>query len=315
MASYQNNLFYVKLIKIISVIIIMIIFMFVFRRVYNDWGSIHWDKINIQYIFIVPAILSAIFSNLLICYIWKKILCLFKINIPFLSGCRIQLISQIGKYIPGKIGLLFTKIVECKKVGISEKISIISTSYEIGLGLYFQLCVGLCTLPFFFELLNNTTKIFSLKWMGVLGLLGFLFIHPQFFLWYVNIFLKMVKKDLIKMDIKFLDWLIIILSFLSLVLLNGLLGFFIINMFYAVSFENIFYIIGATSWAFLLGLLNVFAPSGIGVRDGILVGFYSYLMPGPLALAVAITSRIVGTTIEWLLISGAFLIKPERLKI
>jgi hypothetical protein len=117
------------------------------------------------------------------------------------------------------------------------------------------------------------------------------------------------------MNIKFINWFILILSFLSLAFLNGLLGFFIINMFYTVSFDKIFYIIGTTSWAFLIGLLNVFAPSGIGVRDGILIGFYSYLIPAPLALAVAITIRILVTSVEWSLIGIAFLIKPEKLKI
>jgi glycosyltransferase 2 family protein len=313
--KYRGHPFGMKLVKAISFTIVILIFIFVFLKVSDDWSSIHWDTIQIKYMFILPALLIAIISNLLICYIWKRILCLFRINMPFLASFRIQLISQIGKYIPGKIGLLFTKMIECNKVGISNKISMLSASYEIGLGLYFQLLVGAVTIPFFLPFFSNSIKTVSIKSFIILIPLGFVFVHPYFFLSFTNLFFKIINKKTIHMNIKFFNWFILILSFLSLAFLNGLLGFFVINMFYAVSFDNIFYIIGTTSWAFLLGLLSIFAPSGIGVRDGILVGFYSYLMPAPLALAVAIIIRILATSVEWSLIGVAFLIKPNKIKI
>ncbi len=309
----MKTFFHSRWFKLISAVMILIIFILVFNKVYKEWSSINWKSIQIKYRYIFPAVVFAVSANFLAGYIWKVILNIFRVKIPFRSSFRIQLISQIGKYVPGKVGLVFTKTMECKKLGIPLGTAIAGSTYEIFFGISFLTLAGMLTIPYLFLYFDIMTPVsvdyfITLPFVGVLIL-----IYPKIFLKIINRFLTAAGSEPIEMDLSVQQWLILTACFLCLTVLNGLISYFCINIVFEVSFDKLLFIIGSTSWAFLFGLLNVFAPSGIGVRDGLLVGFYSTLMPAPVALVIAILIRIVVTTIEWVMIGFAFIIKPTEI--
>ncbi len=301
--------------KILSYLIILLIFIPIACRVHSDWAGVDWNAFEIRFFWLIPVLFLTVLVYLLQIYNWKKILSLFGNNISFLSSFRIEMVSQIGKYIPGKIGLVLTKLAECNRLGISKKTALICTSYHIGIGLYFQFLIGLLTVPIILQVVKDPNITFSIIYLIFVVVIGIVFIYPKSFLFFINLFLKVTGKESVTIKIDLVSWLFICIIYIILAVLNGLIGFVMINGFFPVSFDQIIYIIGTRVWAFLLGLLNIFAPSGIGLREGILTGLYSFIIPAPLALAVAITSRIVGTIVEWSLIGLALLIKPEKLKI
>lgn len=301
--------------KFLSYLIVFVIFLSVSYKLYEDWYSVNWNDIQLKLYWLIIVFFIAVLTILLQSYVWQSVLSMFNSDISFLSSFRIEMLSQVGKYIPGKVGLVFVKYVECNKLGIPKSTSLISASYHIGIGLYFQFLIGLLTMPIIFQTIKYNNISFSLLYLLFIVPVGLLFVYPKFFIFFINFFLKLTDKETIEMQFKMVNWISICLVYLLLAVLNGLMGFFMINTFSPVSFDKIIYIIGTMSWAFLLGLLNVFAPSGIGVRDGILIGLYSYIIPVPLALVVAITTRIIATSVEWLLIGIAFYIKPVNMKI
>jgi uncharacterized membrane protein YbhN (UPF0104 family) len=61
-----------------------------------------------------------------------------------------------------------------------------------------------------------------------------------------------------------------------------------------------------------LGLIAVFAPMGLGVREGILVYFLSYLMPSAVAVVISILTRLWMTFIEIGLIGMIYLVGKFR---
>jgi uncharacterized membrane protein YbhN (UPF0104 family) len=301
--------------KFFLYLIILIIFSLVSYKLYEDWASVTWNDIHVKSYWLIFAFFMVVIVNLLQIYIWKKILSIFNFNISFISSFRIEMISQVGKYIPGKVGLVLTKFVECNRLGIPRKVSLIAASYHIGIGLYFQFLIGLLTIPVIYQTVKDNNIAFSVLYLVSIILIGLIFVYPNSFIFFINIFLRLTGKETIKVQFKIFNWVCICFAYLLLAILGGFFGFLIINTFFPVAFNKIPYIIGTMSWAFLIGLLNVFAPSGIGVRDGILIGLYSYIIPAPIALVVAITTRIIGTSVEWLLIGIAFYIKPVKMKI
>jgi uncharacterized membrane protein YbhN (UPF0104 family) len=57
-----------------------------------------------------------------------------------------------------------------------------------------------------------------------------------------------------------------------------------------------------------LGLIAIFAPSGLGVREGVLVYLLSLMMPPPIAVIISILTRIWMTLIEIGLIGMVYLL-------
>lgn len=309
LSTKKGSSVFSKAVKIISYLVVIATFIFVVIKISKDWTSIQWKDIQVQFKYLLPAAITGITVNFIICFNWKVVLKMFEVNLPFLVCFKIQMVSQIGKYIPGKVGVLLIKMVECNKVGIAYGRSMFPAIYEIGFGLYFQLLLGVITLPFFFFMFDHLFEVELLHFMVILVPGGLLLIHPKVFLYIVNFALNLFQKEPIKLNIKLHDWGIVIMGFFLLALSNSLLAYFVINMLHTVPFENIFFIFSCTTWAFLLGALNVVAPSGIGVREGILVGFFSYIMPIPLALVSSVIIRILTTLIEWGFIGISFLIR------
>lgn len=82
-------------------------------------------------------------------------------------------------------------------------------------------------------------------------------------------------------------------------LMSGLSLFFIAMAIYPeLGFSNTIFVMGVGNLAGAVSMLAVFAPSGIGVREGIQLTLLSIIMPTELALLVTITTRIWGVVMD-----------------
>ena len=74
------------------------------------------------------------------------------------------------------------------------------------------------------------------------------------------------------------------------------------------------FLTGALAISSTLGLIAIFAPSGLGVREGALVYLLSFVMAAPVAVLISILTRIWMTLIEIGLIGVVYLIDrfPNR---
>jgi uncharacterized membrane protein YbhN (UPF0104 family) len=297
-------------IKVISWGMIALILWGISRQVLKDWHQVNWDDLTPVYLFFIPALIAAFCANICIVAIFKLILGPFGICIPFKNAFRIQMVSQVGKYIPGKIGLVFTKVFECGKVGIPSSSAMAAATYELFLGVYFQFLICALTLPVFLKTVQWIDFSWAVAFLPAAVFGGCIFIPPVYQL-IVNYFCRLTNRKPIHVKGTSRQWLFLFLLLFTLTIVNGMINYCVINIFFPVGKQHFLFITGATAWAFLLGMLNVAAPSGIGVREGVLVAFYSLIMPSPLALGAAAVSRIVAVLIEWCLIGLAFFIKPS----
>jgi uncharacterized membrane protein YbhN (UPF0104 family) len=82
--------------------------------------------------------------------------------------------------------------------------------------------------------------------------------------------------------------------------------------------QYILFLTGALGISSTLGLIAVFAPSGLGVREGALVYLLSFMMATPVAVIISILTRIWLTLIEIGLIGMIYLLdkfqKQEKRK-
>jgi uncharacterized membrane protein YbhN (UPF0104 family) len=73
--------------------------------------------------------------------------------------------------------------------------------------------------------------------------------------------------------------------------------------------QHISFLVGALAFSNILGIVAIFAPSGLGVREGALVYLLSFIMPGSIAVIISILSRIWTTLIEMVLIGGIYIFR------
>jgi len=88
--------------------------------------------------------------------------------------------------------------------------------------------------------------------------------------------------------------------YLANAIVNGLSLFFIAKgVDPSLAYSNILFAMGAASLAGAASMLAIFAPSGLGVREGIQLVLFSLIMPKELALAVTIITRLWSVGIDF----------------
>lgn len=201
--------------------------------------------------------------------------------------------SWLGRYIPGTAPWILGKIYFASKHGIAKSKLAVSSLLEGALQVSVVMIVAFAILIFDprLDVVGSTIKLLMI---GVL-IACIVAIWPPIFNRLISLAHKLIRKkkidpaDLASNKTVFKGAVLYIVG----ALLSGTALFFIAKAVYpALGYDNMLFVIGVSNLAGALGMLAIFAPSGIGVREGILLGLLSIVMPTEFALLVTVTSRL-----------------------
>jgi hypothetical protein len=226
-------------------------------------------------------------------------------NICFFETIKVKIYSDLGKYIPGKVfayGILFYSY---DQKGISKKSIAVCSFQELVAGTLAAIIIALVSIYFAdIEILNRYRIIF----IG-LAFACLIMIHPGILKFISNKLLKLLKKEPVTSTSSYLQILLVFVMHFINWLIFGFAFYFFIGSFYPFSFENYFFITGAFSIAGLIGFIAVFAPAGLGVREGVLVFILSLIFPSAIAAIISLISRLWMTVCELFVLIMVLIIK------
>lgn len=266
-------------------------------------------KINLlacSFLFYWLVFLSQIGSNYLV---YRAV----SLRIPYLQVFRIISLATLGKYLPGKIAVIGNYYLFSREVGISRQD--IAQSFVISMGLW--LLVGFfCGLPLIFTL-SNYLKY--LVWL--VPIMVVIFLQPKVLNWVLLTSLRLIQYLLSEQmptsplrlkEISYSSYLkIFVLNFINYVA-GGMILYLILSSFTSVSLANFHFYVGALALSIIGEIIAIFAPGGIGVREGIGIFLLSQITNVENALLAMISFRLIGTILE--LINGLiaiFCLKPK----
>jgi uncharacterized membrane protein YbhN (UPF0104 family) len=201
--------------------------------------------------------------------------------------------SWLGRYIPGTAPWILGKIYFASKHGIAKSKLAVSSLLEGALQVSVVMIVAFAILIFDtrLDIINGTIKLLMIAVL----IACILAIWPPIFNRLISLAHKLIRKKTIDPADLASNTTVVKGALLYVVgaLLSGTALFFIAKAVYpALGYDNILFVIGVSNLAGALGMLAIFAPSGIGVREGILLGLLSIVMPTEFALLVTVTSRL-----------------------
>jgi len=287
--------------------IVLAIFVFFGKMVWNHWNQVKDASFTFE---VFPLILSTLifaFSYFIQIWAWYLITLKLKIALSPSDTLKSWLNSQLGKYLPGKIWLLLGRFYFYESRGKSKK--------SISVALYFEMVtimvaaglVFLAALIFFREIwLFDSWK--QSGWLILLFLLGFVSLHPRVLQKILNWTLVQFKREPVSLSISYSDILWILFVCIVSWVIGGVGFYLFVDSVYSVAPQYILFLTGALAISSTLGLVAIFAPSGLGVREGALVYLLSFVMATPVAVIISILTRIWMTLIEIGLIGMAYLI-------
>jgi hypothetical protein len=294
--------------------IALAIFALLGKMVWENWNQVREASFAFRLLPFLLSTLLFILSYFVQVWAWYLITLRLGIALPLRETVGIWFYSQLGKYLPGKVWLLLSRFYFYHSKGKSKK--------SITVALYLEtvtlvMAAGLIFLVSLFSLreIPSSYRGISPPWFIPFFILAFLFLHPKVLQETINRILGLLKRDPISISISYGETLWV----LGVCVLSwgvGGIGFYLfVDSVFPVASKDFLFLTGALAISSTLGLIALFAPSGLGVREGVLVYFLSAIMPSSVAVILSILTRLWMTFIEIGLIGVVYLvgnIKGER---
>ena len=136
----------------------------------------------------------------------------------------------------------------------------------------------------------------------------FICINPKIINFFLRILEKVIHKKDMEIPITYGEMIKVVLMFIGNWVIVGV-GFYMLTCsIYPIPMSEMLYSAGIFGLSCIIGILAIFAPSGLGVREGILVLGLGLIMPEEYAVIISIVSRLWMTVSELALIGIAFVV-------
>jgi len=201
-------------------------------------------------------------------------------------------LTNIGRYLPGKLWNVLGLFYLTKEYGISKRDTMLAVIIsEIG---YKGSAIIIGILYFMFApLYKNLLPV-----MIAVLILFLIVIHPRILGYLINILLKLIKKQPVEITFNYLVQAKYILLYFIVWFLHSLAFYVFVNSFTSTETIGIFHFLTIMPLCWIVGYIIIFAPGGIGVREGMLVLILGQYIPSELAAVIAISQRIWFILIE-----------------
>ncbi|MGZ3524211.1 MAG: hypothetical protein ACXU9L_05415 [Thermodesulfobacteriota bacterium] len=283
--------------RILQWAIVVAIFFFLGKMVWDHWNQVKDTPFTLRaFPFILSTLIFAL-SYFIQIGAWYLITLRLKIALSPSETLGIWFYSQLGKYLPGKIWLLLSRFYFYESKGKSKKNILVALYLETVSMIGAAAVIFLAVLIFHRELgfFYSWTRY---GWLILLSLLGLAFLHPRVLQSVLNWVLMKWKREPISLSISYLQILLVLFVCILSWMVGGIGFYFFTASVYPVSLQYLLFLTGALAASSMLGLMAIFAPSGLGVREGALVYLLSFLMATPIAVIISVLTRIWMTLIE-----------------
>ena len=259
------------------------------------------EDLDINYGFLVMATLLALFARFWFARIWAFFLSSLGVELDTASRKELNLVyakAWLGRYIPGSIVWVAGKVYFASKLGISKTKLAVSSYLEavIQLATTLLLAVLLVVLdPMTRELAGAAIWL-----MVALLLVGVIALYPPVLARYAGFGYRLLKKQ--QLDPANLPTANVMLQaslrFTLSALISSLAFYLVLFAIYPdLGLSHLFYVLALTSIANALSMVAVFAPAGVGVREGVLIAGLAVIVDPAIALLAALLMRVL--SIVW----------------
>jgi len=288
-----------RIVKIIlQAVFVVLVFFFLGRSLIDNWQRLDLDFSNLNYFYLTLSLTFFALAWALAALAWGYITKKLKKPLKSKEALKLWVFSQAARYIPGSVWQVVGRVYLGEKKGLSKGETLASVAIETSNLIISSLVVFALSLPFWPKLsgLQNYYPYFAA------GFLVFGFLHPTVFNFTTGFFIQRLDKKEKPHPYLFKEIIQMLLPYLLVWLAFGT-GFFLLILSFQ-GFEVAYFpvVTGIFALSWVVGFLFVIAPGGLGARELALVYFLGLFLSHPLAILLAISSRILMIVAELLIL-------------
>ena len=288
---------------IIKLAIVIALFYYIGHTVITDWDAVRSFDWRIDPLFMALSCIGFITAYATLAGIWRIVLESFGYRIQFRSAWAIYFIGNLGRYIPGKVWTVAGVAYMGNKVGIPPVITgtaaVCAQAYAILSSFVFFIL--------FFIFINTALFKAGFLWaVPVPVILILIFMVPRNLERMLNVILTRLGKEEVAILLSIGTAVKITFLYLCSWFVFGFAFWLFVSSIAGAGTFNLLYLTGVYAVSYVTGYLALFAPGGIGVREGIMsILLTSVISPG-VAAVVAVLSRLMVTVVELLCVGIVF---------
>lgn len=219
--------------------------------------------------------------------------------VPFVRSAQIMLVGQLGKYVPGSAWAYLLQMELGRQHGIARARVLVASLYAAGVGVVASLVLGAVALPGLAEASPYLLWLFALLPIGLAAL------HPSVMTFFANLVLKLFRRAPLDHRVRFGTTLGALAWSLGSYILYGVHAWLLIPVGSPIMASLLF--AAALGLGFTVSLFAFLLPSGVGVREAVIIGMTGALLSAAEGSAVALVSRAMFTLGDLLMAGGAAL--------
>ena len=260
--------------RLFQILILAVILYFLGRNlVALDWKHFFASLKEASVGLLLISLFLTVGGGLLVALGWGMILRILGQDIAAGAVLRVYYLSEVAKYVPGKIWTAGGRVVRLEKRGVPRMITLASVGVMLIVLAVSGVLVALIALPFW-PSLESAGEYQTGFLLLLLVPIGLSLLHPRIFDPVVNWFLRRVEHVEFRVELRYAHILLLVLFWCGLWLLKGTATYLLLtiipdNVLDPSLFPRfpwlVFSGIMAVSW--IVGTISPFTPAGLGIAE------------------------------------------------
>ncbi len=280
----------------------LIVLYFVGRQVVQHWEQVEQADWQFDWLYLILSLVCAHIGLFIFAASWGVVARAFGHAIAAPMSYKIFNLSNLGRYVPGKVWQVFGMIYLAKKAGMPGERAAASFVIVQPFAIAASLLVYFLTVQVESSLLIDN---FSFAGQGTAYLLGglcalgcaVLVLFPEPFLRLMNYVLKRMGRETASFDLKKSVALLVFMGYFCGWIFSGLAYWLLLKSVLGSGAPSAIASIGLYNIAYQIGYLAVFAPGGFGPRE-LVMGELLKPFVGPIGPAVAVLARLWSVLVD-----------------
>lgn len=283
--------------KLLAYSLVLAIFAFLVYQLRQDADlvrSIRWRAHPLLLVGHVGCIV-AMFAFLVVG--WRKALRVGGASFTWPETAYTWLVPNLGKYIPGKLFMFAGRIELGRKMGARRSTGLTALAFENLMQLF-------AALPFLLWALVSGVRLET--WQGaavlvlVVGIGAAVAAHPAGLVRVLNLLMRKLGRSELEASPRPIDMFVLVGIYLCGWVAYGWSGVLLARALGLATSATALTLSVAFVAAWMIGFLSLITPSGLGVREAVLVALLAGSVPPAETAALALVARLSWTVVEML---------------
>jgi uncharacterized membrane protein len=223
---------------------------------------------------------------------WRAVLRGLGGRLPFSRAAQVWFLSNIIRYIPGNIW----QFLGMSEMAAEDGVPRVATFSSIVLHQAISTAAGLALAAVYFAVAGQGAergewfaRFRPALWLVPLGLL---LLQPRILERVLNWALGKLHREPLHITLTWGQVWVLLVRYLVVWVCTGLSYAALVRALVPFPLAAVPYLVAAWAAAYVVGFLSLLTPSGLGVREGVMVLLLTAVMAGPVAAVVAIAARL-----------------------